>query len=295
MRDYLGLSLVAISLTVASEALATDLFVDNIAGDDRNNGQGAATVSRGNGPARTIGKALRLAQAGDRIFINPNGGKPYRECITLQGRPHSGFGDIILEIVGNGAVLDGSLSLAGADWEVLGEDLYALQPPKMAFQQLFLNDQAAVRVKTDGTNIPELQPRQWCLLKGKIVYRTDPGRRPESYSPSCGGHPVAITLYDVHDVVIRDLKIRGYQLDGVNAHDNVTRCDLVGIDSSFNGRSGFSIGGASRVQLAGCTAAGNGVAQVRTEGYSRTHIAGGNFDEATAPALVQEGGKVTRE
>jgi hypothetical protein len=295
MRSALWLSLVVLGLAMASEGLAIDLFVDNLAGDDRNNGQGAAVVSRGNGPVRTIDKALRLARAGDRIILNPNSGEPYRECITLQGGAHSGFGDIVLEIVGNGAVMDGSLSLAEADWEVLGEDLYAVQPPKMAFQQLFVGGQPAVRVKVAGEQVPQLQPREWCLLKGKIVFRTDAGRRPESYNASCGGHPVAITLYQVHDLVIRDLKIRGYQLDGVNAHDTVTRCDLIGIDSSANGRSGFSIGGASRVRLEGCTASGNGAAQLRTEGFSKTHIVGGKFDETTAPALVQEGGQVTRE
>ena len=295
MRSFLGLSLMAIGLTAASEVLATDLFVDNLAGDDRNNGQGVESASRGTGPVRTIEKALRLARAGDRIIINPNGGHPYRECLTLQGGAHSGVGDVVLEIVGNGAVMDGSLSLDEADWQVLGVDLYAVQPPKMAFQQLFLDGQPAVRVPVAGDKVPELQPRQWSLWKGRIVFRTDAGRRPESYHASCGGHPVAITLYEVHDVLIRDLKIRGYQLDGVNAHDTATRCDLIGIESSHNGRSGFSIGGASRVRLDGCAAAGNGAAQVRTEGYSKTHIAGGKFDETTAPALVQEGGQVTRE
>ena len=295
MRHLLFLAWSWGALLFAGPALAVDLFVDNLAGDDRNNGRGAVTAGRGNGPVRTIEKALRLARAGDRLIINPNGGEPYRECLTLQGGAHSGFGDIVLEIVGNGAVLDGSLSLAGAAWEVLDEDVYAYQPPKMSFQQLFLGGQPAVRVQAVDHRLPELKPQQWCLFKGRIVFRTDPGRVPDSYDPSCCGHPVALTLYEVHDVVIRDLAIRGYQLDGVNAHDNVTRCDLVGITSTENGRSGFSIGGASRVRLENCNASGNGVAQVRTEGYSKTRIAGGTFDETTAPALVRDGGDVVRE
>ncbi len=294
-RSLQAVLVLLIGSGLAGDVLAVDLFVDNQGGDDRNNGQATRTVTRGHGPVRTIGKALRLARAGDRIVINPNGGEPYRECITLQGGAHSGFGDIVLEIVGNGAVLDGSLSLAAADWEVIGEDLYATRPPKMSFQQLFLAGQPAARVKLSGDAIPQLEPRQWSLWKGQIVFRTDPGRIPSSYDPSCCGHPVAITLYEVHDVVIRDLSIRGYQLDGVNAHDNVWRCDLVGIQATENGRSGFSICGSSRVRLDGCSASGNGAAQVRTEGYSQTQIVAGTFDETTAPALVQEGGKATRE
>ena len=290
-----GFALFLLMGSLAADVLAIDLFVDNLAGDDRNNGQSATTGTRGHGPVRTIGKALRLARAGDRIVINPNGGEPYRECVTLQGGQHSGFGDIVLEIVGNGAVMDGSLSLAEATWEVVGEDIYATRPPKMSFQELFLGGQPAARVPVAGDPIPDLKPREWSLHKGRIVFRTDAGRRPESYNPACCGHPVAITLYEVHDLVIRDLAIRGYQLDGVNAHDNVWRCDLMGITSTENGRSGFSIGGASRVRLDGCSASGNGAAQVRTEGYSQTQIIGGIFDETTAPALVQEGGKATRE
>ena len=295
MRRSGHVSLVLFGWLLAAEVSAVDLFVDNLAGDDRNNAQGAATVTRGHGPVRTIGKALRLAAAGDRIVINPNGGEPYRECVTLQGGQHSGFGDIVLEIIGNGAVLDGSMSLAEADWEVIGDDLFATRPPKMSFQQLFLDGQPAARVPLAGKDIPELQPRQWCLHQGRIVFRAEAGRLPASYNPSCCGHPVAITLYEVHDLVIRDLSIRGYQLDGVNAHDNVWRCDLIGINATENGRSGFSIGGASRVRLEGCSASGNGAAQVRTEGYSQTHLVGGAFDETTAPALVQDGGTARRE
>ena len=279
----------------AAPALAIDLFVDNERGDDRNDGRSPGAVSRGSGPVRSIDKALRLATAGDRIILTPHEGQPYRECVTLQGGQHSGFDDIVLEIVGNGAVLDGSLSLAEAEWEVVGPDLYAVRPPKMAYQQLFLDGQPAERVAAAGDQPPELMPRQWCLFRGRIFFKTDPQRRPEGYNPSCAGHPVAITLYQVHDLVIRDLTIRGYQLDGINAHDTVTRCDLVGITSNHNGRSGFSIGGASRVRLENCAAAGNGVAQVRTEGFSRTQILGGTFDEASAPAVVQEGGQLTRE
>ena len=95
--------------------------------------------------------------------------------------------------------------------------------------------------------------------------------------------------------MIRDLSIRGYQLDGLNAHDTARRIDLVNVTSVENGRSGFSIGGASRVRLDACTAGGNGVAQVRTEGYSQTQIIGGTYDEATAPALVSDGGTVLKE
>jgi len=81
----------------------------------------------------------------------------------------------------------------------------------------------------------------------------------------------------------------------VNCHDNVVRSDLLGLTSSHNGRSGISVGGASRVRIDSCTAAGNGVAQIRTEGFSITMLVGNMLDPTSAPALVKEGGKVVEE
>jgi hypothetical protein len=91
------------------------------------------------------------------------------------------------------------------------------------------------------------------------------------------------------------LVVEGFHVDGVNAHDNVRSVDLVGVTSRHNGRSGFSIGGSSRLRLDDCSASGNGEAQVRTEGYSSTQLIGGKFDAASAPALVKEGGRVVVE
>ena len=99
----------------------------------------------------------------------------------------------------------------------------------------------------------------------------------------------------MHDVIVENLNIRGFFLDGVNCHDNVVRSDLLGLNSSHNGRSGISVGGASRVRIDTCTAAGNGVAQVRTEGYSITALVDNKLDPASAPALVQDGGRVVQE
>ena len=97
------------------------------------------------------------------------------------------------------------------------------------------------------------------------------------------------------DLILENLNIRGFFLDGVNCHDNVTRSDLLGLTSSHNGRSGISVGGASRVRIDTCTAAGNGVAQVRTEGYSITALVGNRLDATSAPAIVNDGGRVVQE
>ncbi len=280
---------------IATSASARDLYVDNLGGDDRNNGETLRAQGKSNGPTKTITKALRLAKSGDRIIIMAHPDEPYRESIAVQGGSSSGKQDVAVEIVGNGAVLDGTTSLIDAEWEYEGSDTFSLRPRLMAHQQLFLADKIAQRVPVKAGARPKLEPLQWCLLEGKIYFRCEPGHIPSSYRPACCGLQTGITLYEVHDLVISNLTVRGFQLDGVNAHDTARRIDLINVTSVDNGRSGFSIGGASRVRLDGCNAGGNGVAQVRTEGFSITQILGGKYDEATAPALVSTSGKVLRE
>ena len=63
-------------------------------------------------------------------------------------------------------------------------------------------------------------------------------------------------------------------MDGVNAHDGVYRATLTGLNCRGNGRSGISIGGASRVMVESCLVGNNGAAQVRTEGACHARLIG---------------------
>jgi hypothetical protein len=104
--------------------------------------------------------------------------------------------------------------------------------------------------------------------------------------------PVGITLYEVRHVVIRDLIVQGFQLDGINAHDGVFGASFIGVTCRGNARSGISVGGASRVRVEGCVVGNNGAAQVRTEGYSHTRVINSHLLDNTAPPVVREGGTV---
>ena len=59
---------------------------------------------------------------------------------------------------------------------------------------------------------------------------------------------MGITLYEVRNVVIRDLIVQGFQLDGINAHDGVFDALLKKVTCRGNARSGICVGGASRVR-----------------------------------------------
>jgi len=274
-------------------AMASDIFVNNQTGDDRLAGTLPEAVGL-LGPCRTIAKALRIAGPRDRIIV-ANTGMPYRESITLQGARHSGSDDFPFIIVGNGATLDGTVPLGEATWEYVGREIFRTRPPYLSFQQLFLGNQPAARKQPAAGKFPDLAAREWCLADGWLYFCTDPGRLPQAYELLCCGAQTGITLYEVHDVVVQDLVVRGYWLDGVNCHDNVRRSDLVRIEARENGRSGISIGGASRLRIDTCTAAGNGAAQVRLEGFCRVQMLENKLDAATAPAVVREGGTIVED
>lgn len=293
MRTYFLLA-VLFYLAAASAAPARDIFVDNVGGDDRRGGSLPISQGESGGPCRTIAKALRIAQPSDRIII-ANTGQPYRECIAVQGGRHSGTGDFPFEIIGNGATLDGRMPLADAEWEYVAANVFRTRPPLMSYQQLFLGDAVAVRKHVAGGKFPKLESLEWCLLDGWIYFRVEQDKLPQSYELYCCGEQTGITLYDVHDVIVSDLVIRGYQLDGVNCHDTVRRSDLVNVKCIENGRSGISIGGACRVRVDACTASGNGAAQLRVEGFCIVHTIGNMLDAASAPAIVREGGTIVEE
>jgi hypothetical protein len=282
---------IASLLIVPSGTVAIDIYVDNLLGDDRRAGTSTIVSGDGGGPCRTISRALRAATPGDRIVV-ANTGQPYRESLTLQGPRLSGSDRYPTTIVGNGATLDGTTLLAGANWEFVGSNTFRTRPIHKSYQQMFLDDQPLPRHQPAPGQPPSLQPREWCLHQGWLYFRVDGGRLPEDYNVSCCGEQVGITLYNVHDVVIQDLIVRGFWLDGVNCHDNVRSVELINVGAGENGRSGFSAGGTSRVRLQKCAAAANGAAQLRVEGLATVEMESASLDATTAPAIVREGGRI---
>jgi len=278
-------------LLLAHSAAARDIFVDNVLGDDRRGGHTPFVTGEMGGPCQSISKALRIAAPSDRIVI-ANTGQPYRESITLQGPRHSGTSRYPTTIVGNGATLDGAYSLALARWQHVINGVFRTRPPHMSYQQLFRDDQPVARVQLERGQVPRLTALQWCSSDGWIYFAVEEGKLPEHYNLSCCGEQVGITLYEVHDVVIEGLTMRGFWLDGVNCYDNVRSTAILRTTARENGRSGISVGGYSRVTIEGCTTAGNGAAQLRIEGVAAARLLDNTLDETTAPALVREGGTV---
>ncbi len=192
-------------------------------------------------------------------------------------------------------VLDGRTEVPKDDWELLGDSTYSTPAPS-EFTILYLDDKPAERVTVEdsATSIPELTEHQWCMFNRRIYFKTESTKLPREYDLTYNMRRVGITLVNCRNVVIQGFVVQGFQLDGINAHDNVFGATVLGVVARGNGRSGISVGGASRVTIEASLVGNNGTAQIRTEGFSETKLKNNDLidDDPNAPALVSEGGKV---
>jgi hypothetical protein len=278
-------------LCLCTSATARDVHVSNMAGDDRSDGSAARAVAARVGPVHSIAKALRLARPADRIII-ANTGQPYREALSLVGSRHGGsvLGPLVIE--GQGATLDGSVSIPDDQWEHVADDVFAYRPPRLGDQRLFLERRPATQrpARWSDVTVPALEPLEWCLWQGRILLRVEAGRMPSDYQPACCGLQTGLTLYYVRGVVIRDLVVQGFAVDGVAIYDVVQQARLERMDCRANANSGVSIRGASWAELEDCHLYDNGQSQLRVADFARLWLRGCRLSDASAPAIKHTGG-----
>jgi len=284
---------VAMLLVLCSAAAGRDIHVSNIAGDDTFTGHQPQNMADRTGPVRTIAKALRLANRGDRIVLADTG-EPYRESISLSGSRHSGLSQRPFAIEGNGATLDGSAPVPPDAWEHYRGAVFCFRPPRANHQQLFLDDRPAVRVVANrpAAAPPSLNAREWCLHGGQIYFCVEPEKLPEDYNLTYAHLQTGITLFHVERIGIVNLTVQGYQLDGINASNSARDVYLGGVTCRGNGRSGITVGSASSVEIDMSVVGNNGRAQLLTLPYSETFVRNSDIYANTAPALVDRGGRV---
>ena len=297
MRLIVPLVTVLVSLILlASAAAGRDIFVDNAAGDDRFSGELPTTQTHGLGPLRTINRATMIAQQGDRIVL-ANTGRPYREGVSLVGHRHSGFAADWFQIVGHGATLDGSAPVPADAWEHYQGPVFRFEPAHVAYQQLFLAGRPLVPVVSDpaATRPAKLKPLEWTLHRAYVYFCVERTKLPQDYAISFASLQTGITLLHVERVEIRDLVIQGFQLDGINAFNSARDVALIGVTSRGNGRAGVTVDGACRVRLENCLIGDNNFAQILTFPWSETYLHATEIVANTAPAWVDQGGKVFKD
>ena len=280
--------------SASNQVLADDIYVNNVVGSDENNGSPATGSAPNAGPVRTIGRALRLAQSGDRVIIQKTD-LPYYESLTLQGVRHSGTASRPFSIISDGAILDGTVDARTATWEHFRGNVFQFLPELKSFQQLYLDGRPADRVApTQPGIVPDLEPGQWSLVNGRVFFCVDDNRVPAQYDLRYCRHQTGITLYEVRNVVIQGLIVQGFQLDAVNAHEAVSDTIITFCNLRGNGRSGMSAGGTSSVRLDATVVGANGDCQVRCEGLATFGIQDCRLLESddSGPPIKQDGGQI---
>ncbi len=265
---------------------ARDLVIDNVRGNDSQNDRGLVAQEASYGPYRTINRALIAARPGDRIVLTDTG-IPYRECVSLVGPTHSGSPLLPFEIVGNGATLDGSITPASLQWEPLGSGLWGLRQNPAGFGLLLTKDGSLIHADApaDG-NLEKLEVNAWTRIARRMIVRLPLDQSPAGLAIESTMHPTGITLYDVQNVVIRDLVVRGYRIDGINAHDRCSNVKLINVSARENGRSGLTVAGASRVEIGATLSELNGESQLRVEGRAIAYLGNVDVAEETDQGIV---------
>lgn len=277
---------------LAVSASARDLFVHNVAGDDRRAGISNDVSGDMDGAVRTIGRALRLAASSDRIVLAKTD-VPYNESISLVGSRHSGWAQQPFILLGNGATLDGTSPVPPDAWQYVRGHIFRFRPRELGYQELYLEGRPATLVACAAdADLDKLEPQQWALLDGAIYFCVEHGNRPESYALSWAEKPTGITLCHVEYVAIVDLVVQGFRLDGIHATNGARQVRLQSVMSRGNGRCGVVVGGASQVTLDSCTVGDNRFAQLLTLPTSETRLNACDLPRLTAPAWVDQGGRV---
>jgi hypothetical protein len=242
---------------VSNIAPGAIIYVNNVIGDDRANGIFAEAGGPGDGPVLTIRRALEIARGTDSISI-ANTGTPYFESVTLDRPDLAGSAAYPFIIEGNGAVMRGTRPLPPEVWRRVGEGTYRYQPYRKGHYQLAVSGVVADEVvSVDGLSVPPLQPLQWCAIRGLVYFRVAPLKFIDQYEIEAPLFNVGFGLHNARHVVLRNLNVEMYRLDGVAVTGNSRNVRLVNIRSTGNGRAGLSVSGTSQVLVSGLDLIGN--------------------------------------
>lgn len=276
-------------------AFSRDIYVDNVRGNDEFTGWETSISANGNGPVRTIARAMKLALPGDRVVLTHNEGDPYRESVALLGRNHSGANAKPFILEGNGAILDGSEEINPALWQYYRNGMFRFKPKYLAYQNLYLDGRPLHRVEMPKVEIPvvKLEAMQWCLHEGYVYFKPERERLPNDYPLRCAYLKCGITLMHVEGVEIRNLTVQGFQNDGIAAINAARQVFISDVTLRGNARAGLSVGGACTVWVINSRVGNNNFAQLLTENYSRTHVVKSSLISNTAPGWIDRGGEVT--
>jgi hypothetical protein len=245
----------------ASTAFARDIHVDNSTGDDRYMGQSLFISTGLRGPLRTLQKAVRIAQPGDRIVIRPTG-FPFHEEVFVTGvkrpSPTKEF-PIVLE--GNGAMLDGLVGVDHMFTRDMGGWLYRFETPlgpTHTTDFLFVDGKPAILgVGRGAGGRPMIDAGQFAPWNGWMTYQLAKGDFIDRHTYAVSRLNVGLTIYRSNHWIVKNLDFRGYRLDGVRLHGPVEGIEFQNCRFLYNGRAGVAAKGLTEAVVSDSESIGN--------------------------------------
>ena len=173
--------------------------------------------------------------------------------MSIVGRRLSGTTDESFRIVGNGAVLSGAHAVPETGWQKAGDDLWSLKPWRKGNYMLVLFGTELTELRPNGGSqwkeLPPLEVHQWCSFKGQIYYRSPEREEPHNKPFGFAGEECGISIYGARQVVIEDLTVQHFRLDGISVPDLAKNIELRNVKLVENGRAGLRIGGSAVVTI----------------------------------------------
>ena len=246
-------------LTLASTAVASDIYVDNSSGRDGNDGQTLIASDGNTGPVYSLERAAQLAQFGD-VIVLMNTGKPYYGSLSLTGDRHSGTANRPFVVEGNGAIISGLRSVPHASWHQEGHRLWKLTLTRKGYYRLRRNGQTLPEEVSPCGCDPRLtlKPGHWAAWQGSLYFRQDGVDRPESQNFAYAADQTGISLHQVNHVLITNVTLQHFRFDGLHAQGLCDHIVLENVNAVENGRAGVVSSGASRLKILGGRIGNNG-------------------------------------
>ncbi len=240
-------------LAMCSVAHGGQIFVDNIAGDDRSDGTSNKKTSLEVGPVRTLERAMRLARFGDTVIISKTS-KPYYGSLSLTGHRHSGSPQVPFRILGNGATLSGARSVPSELWKRHRDNVWSFEPTKKGRYLLLLDGEAVKRFPAQFTShYPHgIEEGQFAVCMGRVFYRSPKGEQPGERAFAIAQGTTGVSLFGVRNVIIKDLKVENFRIDGLNAHDLCRNVLVENVTAIANGRAGMTVKGSAELVVRNC-------------------------------------------
>ena len=280
-------------MLIGINAEAKTVYVNNTMGDDRFTGEREDFDVVEAGPVRTIARATELARLGDTISLADTG-VPYQECVSLTNKNASGISaEFPFILDGNGASLDGRVTVEHEKWEHFKEiykdvkdnppeyqgDIFRLHvakyyPNAVCYCMLFVDAMPVQNKPSEPMESPvgQLNELDAALYEGYLYFRPEKGKTPEDYKLEITALRTGITLNHVDHVVIRNLIVQGFQLDGISLANSATNVVIEQCTIRGNARAGMSVGWGSDVKAKRILTCANAFSEVLTLPYSRVKL-----------------------